>query len=36
VVQLRRGLASSRHIRRSAMTPAMIGMVALTVTPLVA
>lgn len=36
VVQLRRGLASVRHIRRNAMTPAMIGMVALTVAPLVA
>lgn len=36
VVHLRRGIASSRHVRRSAMTPAMIGTVALTVTPLVA
>jgi 4-hydroxybenzoate polyprenyltransferase len=36
VVQLRRGLASSWRIGRGAMIPAMIGMVALTVTPLVA
>jgi lycopene elongase/hydratase (dihydrobisanhydrobacterioruberin-forming) len=35
-VQLRRRPASSRHIRLATMTPAMIGMVALTLTPLVA
>jgi hypothetical protein len=36
VVQLRHGLASVRHLRRKAMAPAMIGMVALTVAPLLA
>lgn len=36
VGRLRRGTASSRHLRRGTMTPAMVGMVALTLTPLVA